>query len=67
MRQGAFADESERESLNGHERTGTEVDQHPEFHFVTIEQFVFQTAYYTNFILRRLTRPRTVLFFRVIS
>ena len=31
MRQGAFADESERESLNGHARTGTEVDQHPEF------------------------------------
>ena len=31
MRQGAFADESERESLNGHARIGTEVDQHPEF------------------------------------
>ena len=36
-------------------------------HFVTIEQFVFHAAYYTNIILRRLTRPRTVLFFRVIS
>ena len=33
MRQGAFADESERESLNGHARIGTEVDQHPEFAF----------------------------------
>ena len=39
----------------------------PSLHFVTIEQFVFQAAYHTNFILRRLTRPRTVLFFRVIS
>ena len=33
----------------------------------TSGQFVFHAAYYTNFILRRLTRPRTVLFFRVIS
>ena len=39
----------------------------PSLRFVTIEQFVFHAAYYTNFILRRLTRPRTVLFFRVIS
>ena len=36
-------------------------------HFVTIEQFVFRAAYYTNFILRRLTRPRTMLFFGVFS
>ena len=39
----------------------------PSLHFVTIEQFVYHAAYYTNIILRRLTRPRTVLFFRVIS
>ena len=29
--QGASSVKSERESLNGHARTGTEVDQHPEF------------------------------------
>ena len=58
MRQGAFADESERESLNGHARIGTEVDQHPEFalrHSEIVEDlptvFVGQCAHRLEFNL----------------